>query len=41
MGASKPHKAKPSHKGRKYYRNLVGRKAGNISKYMARKQRKG
>lgn len=35
----KPHSAKGTHKGRKHYRNRVGRKAGAISKYMARKQR--
>ncbi len=34
-------KAKPTKKHRKYYRNLVGRKAGNISKYMQRKRDRG
>lgn len=34
-------KAKPTKKHRKYYRNLVDRKAGNISKYMKRKRDKG
>ena len=33
-------KAKPTKKHRKYYRNLVDRKAGNISRYMQRKQRR-
>lgn len=44
MSAKKPHKAKPSSGGtRKYNRNRVGRKAGAVSLYMARKggSRKG
>lgn len=40
MAEKKPHKAKPTKKNRKFYRNLVGRKAGAISYYMQRKQRK-
>jgi len=32
-------KAKPTKKNRKFYRNRVGRKAGNISFYMQRKQK--
>jgi len=40
VAEKKPHKAKPTHKNRKFYRNLVGRKAGNPSYYMLRKQRR-
>ena len=33
-------KAKPTRKNRKFYRNRVGRQAGNISYYMQRKKKR-
>ena len=42
--AKTPHKAKPSHTGRKHERNYLGRdkrKSGGITKYVARMKRRG
>ena len=40
MAAKPPHKAKPSKGGmRKYYRNRIGRKPGNPTKYRAEGRR--
>lgn len=42
MAAQKaPHKAKPTRKGRKYFRNYVGRDRRNLTKYVARMKKRG